>query len=196
VKFGIIKLILVSGALLGAPALAFAQATPETAQTRSDKQAKQKSTLGANAQGKAETPSGLDPVTRRVRQMADELRSPFCPGKTLMTCTSYQAFELRREIETMVRDGMTDAEILKRLKTVHGNDISNPQQPWYTFFVPFLPFIVLAGLIFWIVRRWKTRGQETAIGGADMEESPELLEEQIDEDRRARLRARVMNNQD
>jgi cytochrome c-type biogenesis protein CcmH/NrfF len=154
---------------------------------------------GKTSKSKSSTPpttGRLDPVTRRVRQMSDELRSPFCPGKTIMTCTSYQAFELRREIEAMVRSGMTDAEILKKLKTVHGDDISNPKQPWYTFFVPFLPFIVLGGLIFWIVRRWRTRGQETELGGADLESHPTYDTQPVDEDRRARLRARVKNNQD
>ena len=154
-------------------------------------------TVEAPKQGGTGTPtSGLDPTMKRVRQMADELRSPFCPGKTLMTCTSYQAFELRREIETMVRAGMSDEEILKQLKTVHGDDISNPKQPWYTFFVPFLPFIVLAGLIFWIVRRWRTRGTESELGAADLETREEIADQPVDEERRARLRARVNNLQD
>ena len=144
----------------------------------------------------AATGTGLDPTMKRVRQMADELRSPFCPGKTLMTCTSYQAFELRREIETMVRSGMSDDQILKQLKTIHGDDISNPKQPWYTFFVPFLPFIVLAGLIFWIVRRWRTRGTDSEIGAADLETREQIAEQPADEERRARLRARVNNLQD
>ena len=163
------------------------------AQSPSDETAKTEASANQEAAPKS---SGLDPTMKRVRQMADELRSPFCPGKTLMTCTSYQAFELRREIETMVRAGLSDEEILKRLKTVHGDDISNPKQPWYTFFVPFLPFIVLAGLIFWIVRRWRTRGTESEIGTADLEAREQASEQPVDEERRARLRARVNNLQD
>ena len=99
--------------------------------------------------------AGIDFTARRVQALSDELKSPFCPGKTLTTCTSYQAFELRRELRDMINSGMTDAQIVVLLKTRHGEEISNPKQPWYTFFVPFLPFIVLAGLIFWIVQRWR-----------------------------------------
>ncbi len=144
----------------------------------------------------------LDPTMRRVRQLSDELKSPFCPGKTLMTCTSYKAFELRREIEDMVRSGMTDAQIISQLETRHGNDISNPKQPWYTFFVPFLPFIVLAGLIFWIVRRWQSRDEAVELGGADI--SPSMIadvssdsaDDADAEARLSRLRARVRDVQD
>ena len=103
---------------------------------------------------------GLDTTARRVRALADELKSPFCPGKTVNTCTSYQAFELRREIRELIDSGLTDAQVVALLQTRHGDEISNPKQPWYTFFVPFLPFIVLAGLIFWVVQKWRKPADE------------------------------------
>ena len=112
--------------------------------------------------------TGPDPIARRVKQLADELRSPFCPGKTLMTCTSSQAYDLRRDMEAMAREGKSNKEIIIELKRKYGDEVSNPSQPWYTFFVPFLPFIVLGGLLFWVVRRWRTRGEEHDVGSADL----------------------------
>ena len=85
-----------------------------------------------------------------------------------MTCTSSQAYDLRKDMEAMAREGKSNQEIIAELKIKYGNDVSNPSQPWYTFFVPFLPFIVLGGLLFWVVRRWRNRGEEQEVGSADL----------------------------
>lgn len=128
--------------------------------------------------------TGVDEVGRRTRRLADELKSPFCPGKTLMTCTSYQAFELRREIRAMIEQGMNDDEILTALVEVHGEEIHNPPQPWYTVLVPFLPFLVLGVLLFWIFRKWKQRDAERPA-------TVDTELDAVDAERLARLRART-----
>lgn len=128
--------------------------------------------------------SAVDEVGRRTRRLADELRSPFCPGKTLMTCTSYQAFELRREMREMIEKGLSDAEIIDALVLRHGEEVRNPPQPWYTVLVPVLPFIVLGVLLFWIFRKWKERDRRAP------ESAPTALDD-ADAERLARLRART-----
>lgn len=135
----------------------------------------------------AETPPTLDDVQveRRIRKLSDELKSPFCPGKTLMTCTSYQAFELRREMAEMVREGKDDAEIIAILNDRFDNKVSNPPQPWYTFIVPFLPYVLGAILIFVVVRRWVRKDD----GGAA--EAAKKAAPDADEATLAKLRARV-----
>lgn len=131
------------------------------------------------------TESGdVDDIGRRVTRLADELRSPFCPGKTLMTCTSYQAFELRREMREMIESGMDDAAIIAALVDRHGEEVRNPPQPWYTVLVPLLPFLVLGVLLFWIFRKWKERDQRR-------ETEPAGDFDAADAERLARLRARV-----
>lgn len=125
--------------------------------------------------------SAVDEIGRRVRRLADELRSPFCPGKTLMTCTSYQAFELRREMREMIEQGMSDGDIIDALVLRHGEEVRNPPQPWYTVLVPVLPFIVLGVLLFWIFRKWKERDQRSP------EQAPQALDPE-DAERLARLR--------
>lgn len=128
--------------------------------------------------------SAVDEIGRRVRRLADELRSPFCPGKTLMTCTSYQAFELRREMREMIEQGMSDGDIIDALVLRHGEEVRNPPQPWYTILVPILPFLVLGVLLFWIFRKWKERDRKTPDAA-----TPEL--DPADAERLARLRART-----
>jgi len=109
----------------------------------------------APATNQAEAYDRLDPIAKKVRRLADELRSPFCPGKSISNCTSYQAFELRKKVYEMCQSGMTEPESLAALEERHGDEITNPSQPWYTFFVPFLPFLCLGLLIFWVVSRWR-----------------------------------------
>ena len=167
---------------------------PKTPLTQNGKTDRSSGVAPSTSRGAAER---LDPVHRRVRQLSDELRSPCCPGKTLMTCTSSQAFDLRRDIEVMVRAGKSDAQIILELKDKYGDDVSNPQQPWYTFFVPFLPFIVLGGLIFWVVQRWRKGDSETVTGYADLDQVTIVAQDAVsDADRLERLRARVRQNED
>lgn len=128
--------------------------------------------------------SAVDEVGRRTRRLADELRSPFCPGKTLMTCTSYQAFELRREMREMIEQGLTDEQIITALVARHGEEVRNPPQPWYTVLVPVLPFIVLGVLLFWIFRKWKERDAR-----AEPSAAPQI--DPADAERLARLKARA-----
>ena len=139
-------------------------------------------------------PNALDPVARRVSRLAGELHSPFCPGKTLLTCTSYQAVEVRREISTLASEGKKDAEIIQLLQAKYGDQfkkgrqIANPVQPWYTIIVPFLPFALLAFFLIWVFRHWRRPAQED-----DVPAPPPTAE---DEARLARLRQRIHNDTD
>jgi len=141
---------------------------------------------------------GLDPVARRVSRLSNELHSPFCPGKTLLTCTSYQAIEVRREIRDLAAEGKNDTQIIEILQAKYGDrfkegqQIANPVQPWYTIIVPFLPFVLLAFLLVWVFRRWRNPATE---GNAD-DSSDEVQTSAEDEDRLARLRARIQNDTD
>lgn len=141
--------------------------------------------LSVAAPAFAQAPPAMDDVQveRRVRKLSDELKSPYCPGKTLMTCTSYQAFELRREMADMVRSGQTDAQIIATLNDRFDNKVSNPPQPWYTFIVPFLPYVLGAILILIVLRRWVRKD------GGQAEDAPAATPE--DDATLAKLRARV-----
>lgn len=107
----------------------------------------------------------LDVDSRRAQKLADDLKSPFCPGKTLKACTSPNAARLRREIQDMVKRGMSDADIIYQLKSAHDRDdfsVTNPDQPFYTIFLPFLPFVILTVAMIFMIRRWK-RGVDSSV---------------------------------
>ena len=93
-------------------------------------------------------------ASKRVNRLSDQLKSPFCPGKTLLTCTSSQAYDLRQEMRNMIMQGKNDAEILEALRGSFGDSLENPPQPWYTVLVPIMPFILGALLALAIFSMW------------------------------------------
>ncbi len=93
-------------------------------------------------------------ASKRVNRLSDQLKSPFCPGKTLLTCTSSQAYDLRQEMRNMIMQGKNDAEILEALRGSFGESLENPPQPWYTVLVPIMPFILGALLALAIFSMW------------------------------------------
>jgi cytochrome c-type biogenesis protein CcmH len=93
-------------------------------------------------------------ASKRINRLSDQLKSPFCPGKTLLTCTSSQAYDLRKEMKEMILDGKTDVEILDVLRGAFGEKLENPIQPWYTILIPFLPFVFGILIAIWIFSKW------------------------------------------
>ena len=129
----------------------------------------------------------LDVDSRRAQKLADDLKSPFCPGKTLKACTSPNAARLRREIQDMVKQGLSDADIIYQLKSAHDRDdfsVTNPDQPFYTIFLPFLPFVILTAAMLFMIRRWK-RGATSSMAS----DAEDVLDEH--EASRRALRSRL-----
>lgn len=91
---------------------------------------------------------------KRVNRLSDQLKSPFCPGKTLLTCTSFEAYRLRQEMTAMILAGKTDAQILLALRESFDDQLENPPQPFYTLLVPFLPFVFGFFIVAWMFSRW------------------------------------------
>ena len=104
-------------------------------------------------------------ATARAAALGDLLNSPFCPGKTLSTCTSSQAFELRKEMQALIKEGKSDEEILARLRRAFDlMSLEAPPQPWYVMLVPILPFVFGGLLSLWFFARWRDPRRERANG--------------------------------
>jgi cytochrome c-type biogenesis protein CcmH/NrfF len=90
---------------------------------------------------------------RRSRALADELMSPFCPGRTLSDCPSPNAQAVREEIRAWVHQGRSDAEIRAELSTRFGHSLAGEPQSGWGRAIPLL-VIAAVGLLFaWGIRR-------------------------------------------
>jgi cytochrome c-type biogenesis protein CcmH/NrfF len=147
--------------------------------------------------GGVKTSSGqLDKVAQRVSRLSDQMQSPYCKGKTLKTCTSPNAAFLRRKIQKMMRTGKSDAEIIKILQVEFPETkLINPEQPWYTFFVPFLPYIFGASALLFVLLAWRRGAQPERVAMADIDSlSEDISDSEARDDRLARLRSRVQHD--
>ena len=122
-----------------------------------------KKTRPQTSQSRAETPTPAmeAEATKRINRLSDQLKSPFCPGKTLLTCTSPEAFKLRREMRQMILEGYDDHDILKVVSKSFDEPLENPPQPWITVLVPVIPFIFGLMIALWMFMHWrKSSGPE------------------------------------
>ena len=68
---------------------------------------------------------------RRAHSLADELMSPFCPGRTLSDCPSPNATAVREEIRAWVHQGQSDEQIRATLRARFGDALAGePESPW------------------------------------------------------------------
>ena len=137
-------------------------------------------------------------ATSRAAALGNILNSPFCPGRTLSTCTSPQAFELRQEMQALIRAGKSDEEILARLRNAFDlMQLEPPPQPWYVMLVPILPFVFGGLLALWFFTRWRDPKDRTSTesargeGAGDAERGESEREEEV---RAARLDALLKEN--
>ncbi len=148
----------------------------------------------AAAQAPADTGSKLtlEVASARSQQLADTLRSPFCPGKTLLTCTSGQAFTARQEIRDRLMAGESETSILKEFKERYGEQIENPPQPWYTVLGPIAPVALGVAVLLAITWRWR----KTKAGDLPSGPVAAPADGGGDADRLARLRRQIQTEDD
>jgi cytochrome c-type biogenesis protein CcmH/NrfF len=86
-----------------------------------------------------------DKTDRRADDLAEQIMSPFCPGKTLNQCTSANAAGWRADIRDWVREGVPSDEIRLRLEQRAGKSLSSVPSPEQAYWMPALTVLV-AGL--------------------------------------------------
>lgn len=69
--------------------------------------------------------SGLTPSAYALewQDVANELMSPACPGRTLINCTSGQSEQLRELIRQKVAQGESKSAIMRYFVDMHGEEI-------------------------------------------------------------------------
>jgi cytochrome c-type biogenesis protein CcmH len=95
------------------------------------------------------------------QDVAGDLMSPACPGRTLLNCTSSQAEQWRELIRQKLAQGESKDQILRYFVDIGGEGIlaAPPKQGFAltAWLVPLFVMINGAGLIVVLTRRWAHR---------------------------------------
>ena len=103
------------------------------------------------------------------QDVAGELMSPACPGRTLLNCTSSQAEQWRELIRQKLAQGESKEQILRYFVDIGGEGIlAAPPKQGFALTAWLLPLFVMvngAGLIVILTRRWAQRRPPAEIHG-------------------------------
>ncbi len=115
----------------------------------------------------AEPAHAAAPEDGYAYDLARELMSPFCPGRTLASCPSPQAAELIQWIILQEQAGATRAEVEEQLYARYGDVMRGAPKPegWglAAYVIPVLAAIAGVGLVWLVLRRLSSGGGETAV---------------------------------
>jgi cytochrome c-type biogenesis protein CcmH len=103
------------------------------------------------------------------QEVAGDLMSPACPGRTLLNCTSSQAEQWRELIRQKLAQGESKEQILRYFVDIGGEGIlAAPPKQGFALTAWLLPLFVMvngAGLIVILTRRWAQRRPPAEIHG-------------------------------
>src|SRR6266581_8180366 len=103
------------------------------------------------------------------QDVAGDLMSPACPGRTLLNCTSSQAEQWRELIRQKLAKGESKEQILRYFVDIGGEGIlAAPPKQGFALTAWLLPLFVMvngAGLIVILTRRWALRRPPAEIHG-------------------------------
>jgi cytochrome c-type biogenesis protein CcmH/NrfF len=137
----------------------------------------------AEESASAPTTAANDAATRWAYDLAKDLMSPFCPGRSLADCPSQDAASLRMWILVQAAAGRTRADVEQELYARYGEVIrSTPKAEGLGTAAYLIPIAVFAGggaLVGWFLRR-ATRRAAAQPAPAVPKLDPEL-ERKLDE---------------
>jgi cytochrome c-type biogenesis protein CcmH len=106
-----------------------------------------------------------DPESVRAREaheLARDLMSPFCPGRTLAECSSPEASAVREEIRERLRGGEEPASIRARIEARFGDYVIGVPRERFGWALPILVLVGGAGALVVALRRLLHRPRASA----------------------------------
>jgi cytochrome c-type biogenesis protein CcmH len=112
---------------------------------------------------------GMPAWSEPWQDVAGNLMSPACPGRTLLNCTSGQAEQWRELIRQKLARGESQEQILRYFVDIGGEGIlAAPPKQGFALTAWLLPLFVMvngAGLIVVLTRRWAQRRSQADVHG-------------------------------
>lgn len=102
-----------------------------------------------NSEKRAAPPSVSPEQDRLAQSIGETTMSPFCPGRTLSSCPSPQARELRDQIREWLAQGYSESGVRNQLRIIYGEEVRGtpPNGGWLGDLGWYAPFaFVLASL--------------------------------------------------
>lgn len=127
-------------------------------------------------------------------ELADELMSPFCPGRSLSECPSPQAADLREWILEQDKAGVPRSAVEEELYQRWGDELRQAPRPegvgLAAYVIPAVAFVAGGGVLALFWRRQRRRAAaEPGAGGATLAPVDPELERTLDEEMRRSERA-------
>jgi cytochrome c-type biogenesis protein CcmH len=101
------------------------------------------------------------------QDIAGDLMSPACPGRTLLNCTSGQAEQWRELVRQKLAQGESKEQILRYFVEIGGEGIlAAPPKQGFALTAWLLPLFVMlngAGLIVVLTRRWARKHHQAHV---------------------------------
>ena len=132
------------------------------------------------------SPAALKPATPEMEQTAqaisETMMSPFCPGRTISSCPSPQARDLRSQILTWLEQGNDETWIKNNLRVIYGEDVKGqPESSGFGLVGWLMPpvFVIVALLLVVLkLRNMKlSAAAQTGTPPADPDAKQKLAEE-------------------
>lgn len=104
--------------------------------------------------------------SERMKRLSEELRCLVCQNQTLADSNAELAVDLKRQIETLMREGRSDDDIRDYMVARYGDFVLyKPPVKRSTWVLWFGPFAMLAsgGLLWWLVQRRSRLKSEQAL---------------------------------
>ncbi len=108
---------------------------------------------GTLAQGVSDTE-----LSRQSHRIAQDVMSPFCPGRTLADCPSPDAHAVREQIRELLASGAPESEVRARLAQTYGDAVVGVPRGALGWLLPALLLLAGAGLLVAVLRRLSAPG--------------------------------------
>ena len=135
---------------------------------------------GAAAQGASDTE-----LSRQSHRIAQDVMSPFCPGRTLADCPSPDAHAVREQIRELLASGVPENQVRARLEQTYGDVVVGVPRSAIGWLLPALLLLAGAGLLVVVLRRLSASGPASP-GEATPDGASGALEAELERELRSR----------
>lgn len=137
--------------------------------------------IAGSAAAQSGAPAEEGEVARRAHGFAQQVMSPFCPGRTLADCPSSDAAALREQIRGLLAAGMSEGEIREQLSVHYGDAVIGVPRSRLGWAVPVVLLLAGVFVLVAVLHRISRASPRAATAKA-----PAELEAELDAELRAR----------